>query len=61
MLLGGPHAQRFLALAQEIGFTGAEVYAASFGRASAAKMCRSIVVKGMEALLTESLLIAENF
>lgn len=60
MLLGGPHAQGFLCRARALGFTGAEVFSADFGRASAAKMCRSIMIKGMEALLTESLLSARR-
>jgi 3-hydroxyisobutyrate dehydrogenase-like beta-hydroxyacid dehydrogenase len=49
--LGGPHAQEFLPLAQSLGFTGAAVYSGTIGAASAAKMCRSVIVKGMEALL----------
>jgi 3-hydroxyisobutyrate dehydrogenase-like beta-hydroxyacid dehydrogenase len=60
MLLGGPHAQRFLPPAQALGFAGAQVFSGEIGRASAAKMCRSIMIKGMEALLTESLLSARR-
>ena len=58
--LGGPHARKFLPLAQSLGFTGSAVYSDSLGRASAAKMCRSVIVKGMEALLAESLLTARR-
>jgi 3-hydroxyisobutyrate dehydrogenase-like beta-hydroxyacid dehydrogenase len=58
--LGGPHARDFLPLAQALGFTGAGVYADAIGAASAAKMCRSVIVKGMEALLAESLLTARR-
>ena len=58
--LGGPHAKAFLPLAQALGFTGAGVYADTIGAASAAKMCRSVIVKGMEALLAESLLTARR-
>ena len=58
--LGGPHARDFLPLAQALGFTGARVYADTIGAASAAKMCRSVIVKGMEALLAESLLTARR-
>jgi len=58
--LGGPHARAFLPLAQALGFTGAGVYADTVGAASAAKMCRSVIVKGMEALLAESLLTARR-
>lgn len=58
--LGGPHARDFLPLAQSLGFAGAAVYSDAIGKASAAKMCRSIIVKGMEALLGESLLTARR-
>jgi 3-hydroxyisobutyrate dehydrogenase-like beta-hydroxyacid dehydrogenase len=58
--LGGPHADDFLPLAHSLGFTGAAVYSSRLGAASAAKMCRSVIVKGMEALLAESLLTARR-
>ena len=61
ILLGGPNAAAFLPLARELGFEGTEVFPGQLGRASAAKMCRSIVVKGMEALLTESMLTARHY
>jgi 3-hydroxyisobutyrate dehydrogenase-like beta-hydroxyacid dehydrogenase len=61
MLLGGPHAAVFLPLAHDLGFTGAQLFSDQIGRASAAKMCRSVVVKGMEALLAESLLTARRY
>jgi 3-hydroxyisobutyrate dehydrogenase-like beta-hydroxyacid dehydrogenase len=60
ILLGGPHAETFASLAHAIGFSGAEVFDLSIGRASATKMCRSVIVKGIEALLTESLLAARR-
>ena len=60
MLLGGPHAAEFLPLARRLGFAGAQVFSHEIGRASAAKMCRSVLVKGMEALLAESLLAARS-
>lgn len=60
MLLGGPHAAAFLPLAQTLGFTGAEMFSVKLGAASAAKMCRSVIVKGLEALLLESLLTARQ-
>ena len=37
------------------------VFSDEIGRASAAKMCRSVIVKGMEALLGESLLAARHY
>jgi 3-hydroxyisobutyrate dehydrogenase-like beta-hydroxyacid dehydrogenase len=58
--LGGPHAREFLPLAQSLGFAGSAVYSDTLGAASAAKMCRSVIVKGMEALLAESLLTARR-
>jgi 3-hydroxyisobutyrate dehydrogenase-like beta-hydroxyacid dehydrogenase len=60
ILLGGPHADDFLKLAQPLGFSGAKVFAAEVGKASAAKMCRSVMIKGIEALLTESMLAARK-
>ncbi len=60
MWLGGPHARAFLPLARSLGFAGANVYSDAIGAASAAKMCRSVIIKGMEALLAESLLTARR-
>ena len=51
----------FLAVAHSLGFTGARVFSERLGAASAAKMCRSVIVKGLEALMLESLLTARNF
>lgn len=61
LLLGGPEAAAFLAEALTLGFTGASVFSPVLGQASAAKMCRSIMVKGIEALLTESLVAARHY
>lgn len=61
MLLGGRHAAAFAAIAGPIGFAGLEVYADDVGKASATKMCRSVVIKGVEALLTESMLAARAY
>jgi 3-hydroxyisobutyrate dehydrogenase-like beta-hydroxyacid dehydrogenase len=61
MLLGGPHAQAFMPHLKELGFEGARFFSSETGRASAAKMCRSVIVKGMEALLSESLLTARAY
>ncbi|MGZ3315627.1 MAG: DUF1932 domain-containing protein, partial [Caulobacteraceae bacterium] len=59
MLLGGPHAQAFLEMAAPLGFN-ARVYSSDYGKASAVKMCRSVMIKGMEALITESMLAARR-
>lgn len=61
MLLGGPHARAFLEAAADLGFAGAEAYSDQIGQAAATKLCRSVVVKGVEALLTESLLAARHY
>lgn len=58
LLIGGAHAGSFEPIARAIGFTGIDVFDKHVGRASAAKMCRSVMVKGLEALLTEGLLAA---
>jgi len=61
VLLGGPHAGEFLALVKSLGFVGAEVCSEDYGIAAATKMCRSVMIKGMEALVTESLLAAHHY
>lgn len=60
MLIGGPHASAFEPLARELGFTSIRVFDSAVGRASAAKMCRSVMIKGLEALFAESLLAARR-
>lgn len=61
ILLGGAHAHEFAALARELGFSGVDVFSDRVGQASAAKMCRSVIIKGLESLLTESLLSARHY
>lgn len=61
MLVGGPHAAAFLDLARRLGFTGTEIASDTIGRASATKMCRSVMIKGIEALMAESLLAARRY
>ncbi|WP_062379659.1 DUF1932 domain-containing protein [Demequina pelophila] len=60
-ILGGPHAEAFGAAAGAFGLVAATVGAAEVGVAAATKLCRSVVVKGMESLLTESLLAARHY
>jgi 3-hydroxyisobutyrate dehydrogenase-like beta-hydroxyacid dehydrogenase len=60
MLLGGPHAREFLGRAKTLGFSGASVFSDRIGPASATKMCRSVMIKGIEALLAESMLAARR-
>jgi 3-hydroxyisobutyrate dehydrogenase len=54
MLLGGAHAAAALDLLAGLGFAP-RVADAALGAASATKMCRSVMVKGLEALVLESL------
>jgi 3-hydroxyisobutyrate dehydrogenase-like beta-hydroxyacid dehydrogenase len=61
MLLGGPHAPSFLPMAIQLGLAGAKVFSTEVGKASAAKMCRSVMIKGIEALLGESLVGAHHY
>jgi len=60
MLSGGPHAAALAPLLATLGF---KVTPASdrYGVASAIKMCRSVIVKGMEAIVIESLLTARQY
>jgi 3-hydroxyisobutyrate dehydrogenase-like beta-hydroxyacid dehydrogenase len=59
--LGGPHAEVFANIARELGFTNIAPFSTEIGPASAAKMSRSIMVKGLEALLLESMLTARHY
>lgn len=60
MLLGGPQAQ---ALAEKLRGFGmvAKVVASEIGVASAIKMCRSVMIKGLEALVIESYTMARAY
>jgi 3-hydroxyisobutyrate dehydrogenase-like beta-hydroxyacid dehydrogenase len=60
MLLGGPHAGAALPLLEQLGFA-ASVGSTSYGVVSAIKLCRSVVIKGMEALAVESMLAARRY
>lgn len=61
ILVGGPHAAEFLPLGVPLGFTGMRLCSEEYGRAAATKMCRSVIVKGVEALLAEALLAARHY
>lgn len=61
MLLGGPHAAAALGDLKALGFTDASVFSDQVGQAAAAKLCRSVMVKGIESLLGESLLAARHY
>ena len=60
MLTGGPAAAEFASLLTPYGMK-IEVGAAQVGSAAATKMCRSVMIKGIEALLTECVLGATRY
>ena len=59
-LIGGPGAEALLPRARALGMK-MEFVAAEVGQASAIKMFRSIVIKGLEALLLESMVAAAEY
>jgi 3-hydroxyisobutyrate dehydrogenase len=61
MLLGGPGAEAFVQAMQRFDMRLEVLAGAGVGTAAAVKMCRSIVVKGLEALLTECVLGASAY
>jgi 3-hydroxyisobutyrate dehydrogenase-like beta-hydroxyacid dehydrogenase len=60
MLLGGAHAAAMAEALRGLGFNATAV-SEEIGTASAIKMCRSIMVKGLEALSVECLFAARRF
>jgi 3-hydroxyisobutyrate dehydrogenase-like beta-hydroxyacid dehydrogenase len=60
LLLGGPHAEALKPILDGLGFAP-QVHSAELGKASASKMCRSIVIKGLEAMLIESFTTARHY
>ena len=60
MLLGGDHADAFIAAAEGLGMD-LVAFSPEIGRASSVKMCRSVMIKGLEALTTECLLAARYY
>jgi 3-hydroxyisobutyrate dehydrogenase-like beta-hydroxyacid dehydrogenase len=60
MLLGGPYARETAERLQKIGMN-ATPFTDQLGIASAVKMCRSVVIKGLEALVIESLFAARQY
>jgi 3-hydroxyisobutyrate dehydrogenase-like beta-hydroxyacid dehydrogenase len=60
MLIGGAGGKEFIERMTPFGFK-MEYTSANVGEAAATKMCRSIIVKGMEALLTECVLGASRY
>lgn len=60
LLLGGPDAAALAPLLAELGFA-ARVASDRLGVASATKMCRSIVIKGLEAMVIEAYTTARAY
>ncbi len=60
LLLGGSHAATLQPLLAMLGFK-AKVASATLGVASATKMCRSVMIKGLEAMIIESFTTARAY
>jgi 3-hydroxyisobutyrate dehydrogenase-like beta-hydroxyacid dehydrogenase len=60
MLLGGAHASAVASVLHEIGMDVKPV-SEQVGVASAIKMCRSIIIKGLEAITVESMFTARRY
>ncbi|SEL65744.1 3-hydroxyisobutyrate dehydrogenase [Roseateles sp. YR242] len=60
LLLGGPHAQTLMPVLERLGFAP-KVHDERLGVASATKMCRSVMIKGLEAMVIESFTTARHY
>ena len=60
LLLGGPHAPAAEPLLRQLGFVPT-LGSAEIGVVSATKMCRSVMIKGLEAMVIESLTSARHY
>ncbi|UUX97468.1 NAD(P)-dependent oxidoreductase [Aquabacterium sp. J223] len=60
LLLGGPDAAALEPLVNALGFA-AKVSSDRLGVASATKMCRSVMIKGLEAMVIESFTTARHY
>ncbi len=60
LLLGGPDAAALQPLLAQLGFA-AKVASDQLGVASATKMCRSVMIKGLEAMVIESFTAARHY
>jgi 3-hydroxyisobutyrate dehydrogenase-like beta-hydroxyacid dehydrogenase len=60
LLLGGRHAEALRELLTPLGFN-MEVASTRVGVASAIKMCRSVIIKGLESLIVESFTSARAY
>lgn len=60
VLLSGEQSERANEILSALGFGNVKIAGPAIGRASAIKLCRSIMVKGMEALTAEMVLAASQ-
>ncbi len=60
LLLGGPDAAALMPLINTLGFAS-QVASDKLGVASATKMCRSVMIKGLEAMVIESFTTARAY
>ena len=60
LLLGGPDAAALLPMLNDLGFA-AKVSSDRLGVASATKMCRSVMIKGLEAMVIEAFTTARHY
>lgn len=60
LLLGGPHAEALLPTLKDLGFAP-RVASNELGVASATKLSRSVLIKGLEVMLIESLTTARHY
>lgn len=60
LLVAGPHAEGAAEALRAYGFTNVSIAGPNIGDASAIKMIRSVMIKGLEALTAECVLAAER-
>jgi 3-hydroxyisobutyrate dehydrogenase-like beta-hydroxyacid dehydrogenase len=60
LLLGGPHAESLMPALKDLGFAP-RVASIELGVASATKLSRSVLIKGLEVMLIESLTTARHY
>ncbi len=60
LIVGGPHAEALMPMLHELGFAPT-LGSAKLGVASATKMCRSVMIKGLEAMVIESFTTARHY
>jgi 3-hydroxyisobutyrate dehydrogenase-like beta-hydroxyacid dehydrogenase len=60
LLVSGPHAGAATAQLEDLGYSNVRLVPGEIGTASAIKMIRSVLIKGLEALTTECVLAADE-